>query len=198
MTDSQKVDLFIQKQQKWSSSLGILRNVFQNTGLKEEVKWGAPTYTHNGKLIAGMAAFKNHFGIWFFQGVFLKDAHEKLVNAQEGKTKAMRQWRFEEGDSIDEDLVLLYIEEAIQNCIDGKEVRVQRKVGVNVPPVLKEGIKNNMKLAEAFKSLTPGKQREYAGYIREAKRDETKQSRLQKIIPMIIDGKGLHDKYKNC
>jgi uncharacterized protein YdeI (YjbR/CyaY-like superfamily) len=198
MTDSEKVDLFIEKQEKWGPSLRTLRTVFLNSGLKEEIKWGAPTYTLDGKLIAGMAAFKNHYGIWFFQGVFLKDRQNKLMNAQEGKTKAMRQWRFEEGDAIDETLVLSYIEEAIQNCVDGKEVKVQRKKGVSIPPTLKEAFKKNSGFAEAFKKITPGKQREYAEYIGLAKREETKQTRLQKIIPMILDGKGLHDKYKNC
>ena len=175
-----------------------MRTIFGNTELKEEIKWGAPTYTLNKKLVAGMAAFKNHFGIWFFQGVFLSDTYGKLFNAQEGKTKAMRQWKFQEGDLIDEDMVLSYIEEAIQNCKDGKEVNVQRKVGVTIPPLLKETFKENSKLDAAFKALTPGKQREYAEYIGDAKRAETQQKRLVKITPMIIDGKGLHDKYKNC
>jgi uncharacterized protein YdeI (YjbR/CyaY-like superfamily) len=198
MEYAKTVDGYIEKHEKWRNQLIHLRKLLASTTLKEEIKWGAPAYTHNGKLIAGIAAFKNYFGIWFFQGVFLKDSQDKLVNAQEGKTKAMRQWRFQEGDSIDEELVLLYIEEAIQNCIDGKEVKVQRKVGVTIPPFLKMTLKNNTQLAEAFKSLTPGKRREYAEYIAEAKREETRQSRLQKIIPMILNGRGLHDKYKNC
>lgn len=145
-----------------------------------------------------MVGFKNHYALWFHQGVFLKDKSSMLVNAQEGKTKAMRQWRFEEDDSIDEDLVLYYIEEAIQNCRDGKEVKVKRKVGVTIPPLLRETLKQNSKLNIAFKALTPGKQREYAEYIGEAKREETRQGRLLKITPMILEGKGLHDKYKNC
>ena len=198
MTDSQKVTSYIQKHSKWTSELEKLRAIFENTELKEEVKWGSPTYTLDKKLVAGIAAFKNHYALWFHQGVFLKDKDLKLVNAQEGITKALRQWRFEEGDSIDEDLVLFYIEEAIQNSKDGKEVKVERKVGVTIPPFLKEALKENANLGTAFKKLTPGKQREYAEYIGQAKKEITQQNRLLKITPMIIDGKGLHDKYKNC
>ena len=198
MEYAKTVDGYIEKQEKWKNQLIHLRKLLAGTALKEEIKWGAPTYTLNGKLIAGMAAFKNHYGIWFFQGVFLKDTHRKLVNAQEGKTKAMRQWRFMEGDIIDEDLVLSYIEEAIQNCKDGKVLKVQPKVGVTIPPVLMEALKKNTKLDAAFNNLTPGKQREYAEYIGEAKREDTQQKRLVKIGPMILEGKGLHDKYKNC
>ncbi len=73
MTDSQKVDAFIEKQTKWKEKLIQLRNIFQKTELKEEVKWGKPTYTLDGKLVVGMADFKNHMALWFHQGVFLKD-----------------------------------------------------------------------------------------------------------------------------
>jgi uncharacterized protein YdeI (YjbR/CyaY-like superfamily) len=198
MNVSSKVTAYIEKHAQWTSQLLKLRTVFSKTELKEEIKWGSPTYTWNKKLVAGMAAFKNHYALWFHQGVFLIDKDHNLVNAQEGKTKALRQWRFEEGDIIDEDLVLFYIEEAIQNCKDGKELKIERKAGITVPSLLKTAFKENTKLAAAFKKLTPGKQREYAEYIGEAKREETRQSRLEKIIPMILESKGLHDKYKNC
>jgi uncharacterized protein YdeI (YjbR/CyaY-like superfamily) len=198
MNDSEKVSAYIQKHSKWGDRLKKLREIFQQTELKEEVKWGSPTYTLDGKLVAGIAAFKNHYAIWFHQGVFLKDPQSKLVNAQEGTTKALRQWRLEEGDAIEEDLVLQYIKEAISNCVAGKEIKPERKKGVTIPPFLKEAFKENDAFSVAFKKLTPGKQREYTGYIEQAKREATKQSRLKKIIPMILDGKGLYDKYKNC
>jgi len=198
MDASEKVTAYIEKHEKWSDELSKLRSIFQKTELIEEVKWGAPTYTLNGKLVAGLAGFKNHYAIWFHQGVFLKNKEHKLVNAQEGVTKALRQWRFEEGDPIESDLVLKYIQEAIENSVAGKEVKPQRKKDVTIPPTLKKAFSDDKKLASAFKNLTPGKQREYADYISEAKRDATKESRLQKITPMIIEGKGLHDKYKNC
>ncbi len=198
MTDTEKVNAYIDKHEKWTDQLKQLREVFQNTELKEEVKWGSPTYTLNGKLVAGMAAFKNHYALWFHQGVFLKDAANKLHNAQEGKTKALRQWKFEAGDEIDKTLVQNYIQESIENCIAGKEVKPERKKGVSISPMLAEAFKKESEFKTAFDALTPGKQREYADYISEAKRDATKISRLEKIIPMVKAGQGLHDKYKNC
>ena len=91
MTDSEKVSTYITKHENWSKELSLLRELFQQTELLEEVKWGSPTYTSNGKLVAGFAAFKKHYAIWFHQGVFLKDPYNVLNNAQEGKTKALRQ-----------------------------------------------------------------------------------------------------------
>ncbi|AVI49663.1 hypothetical protein C5O00_00185 [Pukyongia salina] len=198
MTTAKKVSDYIRKHERWSEQLTQLREIFQQTELLEEVKWGSPTYTLNGKLIAGLGAFKNHFGIWFHQGVFLKDRHNKLVNAQEGKTKALRQWKFVEGDPIEPEIVAQYIQEAIENSLAGKEVKPERKKGVVIPDLLKQAMAGNPKLKEAFHALTPGKQREYAEYIGSAKREATKESRLEKISPMILEGIGLYDKYKNC
>jgi uncharacterized protein YdeI (YjbR/CyaY-like superfamily) len=198
MTDSEKVNSYIQKHQRWSSHLEQLREIFQRTELLEEVKWGSPTYTLNSKLIAGFAAFKNHYAIWFHQGVFLRDKDKKLVNAQEGKTKALRQWKFTEGDKIEDDIVLKYLQEAIENSLAGKELKPVRKTGISIPEFLQKELDRNSSFKKAFNSLTPGKKREYAEYIDTAKRQETKISRLKKIIPMILEGKGLHDKYKNC
>lgn len=198
MTDQEKVTAYIGKHQKWSEQLAQLRRVFEQTELKEEVKWGSPTYTLDKKLVAGFAAFKNHYAIWFHQGVFLSDPAGVLHNAQEGKTKALRQWKFTEEDDIKDKLVLAYIEEATENCRQGKVVVPERKKGVDIPQRLQDELDTDNDLKTAFEKLSPGKQREYANYITEAKREATKQSRLEKIIPMVLAGKGLYDKYKDC
>ncbi|MBL4662186.1 MAG: YdeI/OmpD-associated family protein [Flavobacteriaceae bacterium] len=198
MTDIQKIDTYIQKHSKWTEQLEQLRLVFQQTEMKEEVKWGTPTYTVNGKLVAGITAFKNHYALWFHQGVFLKDVKKKLVNAQEGTTRGMRQWRFTEGDIIEVDLVLDYLQESIENSLTGKKIKPQRKIGVEIPVFLNSAFQSNSEFKTAFEALTPGKQREYVRHITTAKQEKTKQNRLKKMIPMILENKGLHDKYKNC
>jgi uncharacterized protein YdeI (YjbR/CyaY-like superfamily) len=148
--------------------------------------------------VAAMADFKNHMALWFHQGVFLKDKQNKLINAQEGVTKALRQWRFEEEDEIDSALVLEYINEAIANAAAGKEIKPVKKKEVSIPSILKNAFANDKDLQKSFNDLTPGRQREYAEYIAGAKQEKTKLSRLEKCIPMIKEKKGLHDKYKNC
>ncbi|SRX55002.1 hypothetical protein AEQU1_02022 [Aequorivita sp. CIP111184] len=198
MTDSQKVDAFIAEQTKWKEKLQQLRAVFQKTELKEEVKWGKPTYTLDGKMVAAMADFKNHMALWFHQGVFLKDRHKKLINAQEGVTKALRQWRFEEEDKIDSNLVLEYIKEAIANASAGKELKKAIKKDVPIPNIFKSALAEDKELQKSFNSLTPGKQREFTKYIGEAKREATQQSRLEKCRELIKQGVGINDKYKNC
>ena len=197
MTDSQKVDAFIEAQKQWKEKLQQLRAIFQKTELKEEVKWGKPTYTLDGKMVAAMADFKNHLALWFHQGVFLKDKQKKLINAQEGVTKALRQWRFEIEDEIDSKLVLEYIEEAIANAKAGKEMKKAKAKEVSIPEIFQKALAKDKILNEQYKKLTPGRQREYAEYIGEAKREATQESRLEKCCEMIKKGFGLNDKYKN-
>ena len=189
---------FIKGYPQWETELQKLRDIIlQIETLDETIKWGAPTYTFKGKNIVGLGAFKSYVGLWFFQGVFLKDASNVLMNAQEGKTKAMRQWRFSSISEINPELVRTYILEAIQNQKEGKEVKPERKnKPVQIPEVLQEALHNKTDLKTAFSKLSPSKQREYSEYIETAKRDATKQKRLEKIIPMILDGKGLNDQYK--
>ncbi len=131
--------------------------------------------------------------------MFLKDKQNLLNNAQENKTKALRQIRFEtKADSI-ETTVLAYIKEAIENQHLGREIKPQRKTkALVITDELSAILKSNITLREHFKSLTLAKQREFCNYISEAKGDVTKHKRLDKITPMIIKGIGLHDKYRSC
>jgi len=131
--------------------------------------------------------------------VFLKDEKKLLVNAQEGKTKALRQMRFTSIDDIDKNVVLAYIKEAIENQKLGKEIKPNRsKKETIIPNELKKELTKDAALNSSFNNLTPYKQREYCEHIDSAKREATKISRLEKIKPMILQGVGLHDKYKNC
>jgi len=172
-----------------------LRSLLNNSELEEKMKWGIPTYCWNNKNVAGIGAFKSYAGIWFFNGSFLKDEANVLINAQEGKTKGMRQWRFSSLKEIDEELLKAYIEEAIQNQKEGKEIKPEKKPLI-IPDELKEAFTSNSQLSESFQELSLSCKREYAEYITEAKREATKLKRLEKITPMILEKVGLNDKYK--
>lgn len=188
---------YIDKHKDKAPILLRLRDVMVGCGLEEVVKWGAPVYMHNGENIIGLGAFKSYVGIWFFQGVFLSDPHKVLVNASEGKTKALRQWRFAEESELVEDKIQSYVLEAIKNQEAGKKVKSQTRE-VAVPAELNAAMKADAALKEKFLALTPGKRKDYCQHIGSAKREETRMSRLDKAIPLIMAGAGLHDKYKNC
>lgn len=193
------VEEYIENNSHYAEALTLLREILNTTELEEAIKWSAPVYTLNGKNVVGLGAFKKHFGIWFFNGVFLKDEQQVLVNAQENKTKALRQMRFESIEAINKNIVLSYVKEAIENQKLGKEIKPDRsKKDTIIPKELKLELEKDTTLKTAFNNLSPSKQREYCEHIAAAKREATKQSRLEKIKPMILQNKGLHDKYKNC
>lgn len=198
MQRNKTVEEFLEKFPDWKKELDTLRSIMLKTEMEECIKWGMPAYTVGGKNVIGLGAFKSYVGIWFHQGCFLVDKNKMLVNAQEGKTKGMRQWRFSSAKEMDKKVIKAYVLEAIENQKLGKEVKPSRssKKKVAVPQLLQEAMQKNKKIKVAFENLTPGKQREYTTYIDEAKRETTKISRLDKIKPMILAGMGLNDKYK--
>lgn len=197
MKKSKSVKAYIQSAEDWVEELTQLHNIFLKSGMEEAIKWGRPVYMVDGKNVAGFSAFKNHYALWFFNGVFLKDEAHVLINANEDKTKALRQWRFEKGDVLDEKLILNYLQEATENQRQGKELKPEPKKE-SIPPEMQKFFEEDKDLETFFNKLTRGKRIEYGEYIAEAKQDKTKIKRMQKIIPMIKEGKGLHDKYRNC
>ena len=183
------------KTNQWGEELGQLRTIIQKTELVETNKWGGEVYTINNKNVIGLCGFKNFFTIWFFNGVFLKDEANVLVNANEGVTKGLRQWRFTSATAIDEKMILKYIKEAIANEKAGLSIKPEKKEAMQCDFFEKE-LKDNKELNTAFQNLTPFKQKEYWEYMATAKQEKTKQTRLEKIKPMIHENKGLNDKYR--
>jgi len=187
---------YIQNAEYWQVELRSLRKVLLSTELEETIKWGMPYYTWSGKNIVGMSGFKSYFGLWFTQGVFLKDKAGVLINAQDGTTKALRQWRMSSKDEIKPKLIKSYLQEAIEIAKAGKSIAPARNKIFVVPPELTLEMTNNASLKSSFENLSQSQKREYSEHINSAKREETKARRLTKIIPMILSGAGLNDKYR--
>ena len=187
---------YAEKHQKWKEQLQQLRELLLSTELEETIKWGAPTYVLNNKNVVGLGSFKNHCALWFFNGALLQQNTKLLVNAQEEKTKALRQIRFKENDQLQLSVLKKYIEEAIELQKADKEIKPRKSKPIEIPTELEKAFKNDASLKSAFEKFTKGKQREFTEHIANAKREATKISRLQKCIPMIKAGIGLNDKYR--
>ncbi|WP_456865610.1 YdeI/OmpD-associated family protein [Galbibacter sp. BG1] len=195
MTKPNNVEEYIASNVLWKEELSMLRSVINTTEMEETIKWGVPTYTLSNKNIVGIAAFKSYVGLWFHNGALLKDKAKVLINAQEGKTVALRQWRFKSVEEININLIKTYLNEAIFNHKEGKSVVIPKKKEIQ-SHALMLALEENLELKKCFMELTKGKQREYHEYIAEAKKETTQQNRINKIIPLIEQGKGLYDKYK--
>lgn len=186
------------KNHQWETELDLLKAIIAKTTLIETNKWGGCVYVHNNKNIVGVGGFKNFFTLWFFNGVFLKDEKKHLVNANEGVTKSLRQWRFTSKEEINEKEILAYIQEAIKNEELGKIIKPEKtKETLAIPLILQKELDTDSSLEKAFLKFSPYKQREFIEYIETAKREETKITRIEKIKPMILDHIGLNDKYRS-
>ncbi|UOX34137.1 DUF1801 domain-containing protein [Flavobacterium sediminilitoris] len=191
MTDKKIWD----KANQWNEELELLKSIINTTNLIETTKWGTSVYTHNNKNIIGIGGFKSYFGLWFFNGVFLKDEYNLLINAQEGTTKSLRQMRFQSKADINEKIILEYLTEAIKVEENGLSIKPQKKEQL-VSAFLQNEFKSDLNLKIAFEKLSPYKQREFIEYIETAKQEKTKLSRFEKIKPMILANIGLNDKYR--
>jgi uncharacterized protein YdeI (YjbR/CyaY-like superfamily) len=185
---------YLDNHPEWQECLMLLRDVLLELDVEEEIKWGAPVYTVKGKNIIGLGAFKSYIGIWFFQGSFLSDPEKVLINVQKGVTKSMRQWRFQSMDEMDIPLIRSYALEAIENEWKGLRVKLVKKELV-IPQELQSVLKGNDALNKAFYSFKSGKQKEFAEYIIDAKKPQTKIKRIEKIIALIGNGIGLNNKH---
>lgn len=194
MQKTKTVEAYLQKS-GWQKELTALRDILKQTELEECIKWGSPTYTLQGKNVVAFSGFKNHFALWFHNGVFLKDKDNELINAQEGTTKGLRQWRFTSMEQINAEKILAYVQEAIKNQKQGLSIQPAQKQ-VSMPAELDEALDQNPQLRQQFDALTPGRRKEYAEYIGAAKQEKTRLSRLEKCMPLILNGLGLNDKYR--
>jgi len=185
---------YVKEHAHWSKGLTTLRNLLLDTELEEHIKWGIPVFCIDGKNVVGVAGFKHKYGLWFYQGSFMSDPAGIMVNAQEGKTKGMRHIYFEEGDKIDKKVIKCYIKEAIDNQKAGKTIKSSRR-SLILDPILEEALEDK-ELNVAFEKLRMSQRIDFAEHILRAKQEATKLRRLDKIVPMIMEGVGLHDKYK--
>lgn len=190
------VETYISKAGKWENLMRHIRALLLETELKEEVKWGIPTYTINGSNVISIAGFKNWVALWFYQGVYLADPQGLLVSGNVGKTKGQRQWRIHSEAELDVLTLQRFVGEAIANAKDGKAITIEKNKQIEIPSELAQALSDNVALAAIFNAMSHSHRREYAEYVAEAKQEATRLRRVEKIIPMILDKSGLNDKYK--
>ena len=189
-----KVDLYISQLKKWQGETALLRSIIMDCGLTEEFKWKHPCYTYEGSNIVLIHGFKEYCAVLFFKGVLLQDPRRILVQ-QTDYVQVGRQVRFTSEKEISRIAKILkaYIYEAIEVEKAGLKVPLKKTAEFPVADELKKKLDELPQLKKAFKALTPGRQRGYLLYFAAPKQSKTRQSRIEKYIPQILDGKGLND-----
>jgi uncharacterized protein YdeI (YjbR/CyaY-like superfamily) len=177
----------------WQRELKILRQIAFESGLNEEIKWGVPVYTHNGKNIISVNALKESANMSFFKGALLSDPHKILQ--QQGNIQSGRIAKFTNTEQIEKliDVLSSYIIEAIKVEESGKKVETIKNPEP-VPSELLQAFEDDQILKKAFYNLTPGRQRGYIIHFLQAKQSATRIARIEKYRAQILHGIGLNDR----
>ncbi len=189
-----KVDFYFGKADKWQDEITRLRAIVLGCGLTEELKWGVPTYTFQKSNIVLIHVFKEYCALLFFKGVLLNNADGILIQQTEN-VQAARQIRFTNVQEITEKetAVKTCIYEAIEVEKAGLKVELKKPEEFTVAEEFQIKLNETDGLQTAFDTLTPGRQRAYLLHFSQPKQSKTRQSRVEKYIPKILDGKGLED-----
>lgn len=189
-----KVDFYFEKDKKWQEEIKKLRTIVLDCGLTEELKWGCPCYTFENTNIVLIHVFKEYCALLFFKGALLKDTESILIQ-QTKNVQAARQIRFTSAPEITKmkSILKAYIFQAIEVEKAGLKVKLKKATEYSVPEEFKKKLDKNAALKSAFKSLTPGRQRAYLLYFSAPKQSKTRESRIEKSMKPILNGKGLND-----
>lgn len=175
---------------RWQAEIEQMRGILAVLDLKEECKWGKPTYTVAGKNVVILQGFKEYFALGFFQGALLKDP--KMLLVQLGQTQALRVMKFTSASQIAARAATIkaYVREAIAVEKAGLRVQKKRTSEFPVPLELEEKFRQEPRFKKAFEALTPGRQRGYLHHFAAAKQPATRTARIEKAMPAIFEGRG--------
>jgi len=189
-----KVDAFLKRQEKWRAEFEKLRAILIDGGLTEELKWGHPCYTLDGKNVALIHGFKEYCAILFIKGALLPDPKGVLIQ-QTKNVQAARQIRFTSVHEVTklEKTVRAYVRKAIEIERAGLKVQLKKTEDLELPEEFESKLAANAKLKAAFSALTPGRQRAYIFHFSQPKLSTTRAARVEKHIPRILEGLGLDD-----
>ncbi len=187
------VDAFVSRAKRWRSEIQKLRPILRECGLDEDLKWGKPCYTFDGKNVAIVQPFKEHCALLFFKGALLEDSH-RLLRSQGENTQSALRLEFRSEAEIKKTLVKAYAKQAIAVEKAGLEVDFKARRELELPADLTQILTKNRTLAKAFHALTPGRQRAYVLHFTGAKQSKTRAARIEKCAPKILAGKGMNDR----
>jgi uncharacterized protein YdeI (YjbR/CyaY-like superfamily) len=178
----------------WAAELAALRVLVLEAGLSEECKWGVPCYTVNGGNVVLIHSFKEYCALLFIKGALLKDAKSILIQ-QTDNVQGGRQLRFSDVHNITKlkSTISAYLQEAVAVEKAGLKVVMKPTAEFAIPEEFQAKLDKSPALKTAFEVLTPGRQRGYLLHFAAAKQSKTREARIEKCTPHILNGKGLLD-----
>jgi uncharacterized protein YdeI (YjbR/CyaY-like superfamily) len=187
------VDAYIEQSERWPDEMTDLRPVLLSCGLTEEIKWGKPCYSHEGRNIVIVQEMKEFLALMFFKGALLNDP-DGVLHEQGPNSRSARRMQFTSVEDVERlaGTVKAYVDEAVDVEEAGLEVGPAPEL--QLADELQNRLDQDPALKTAFEALTPGRQREYNLHVSEAKQAKTREARVDKFVPKILDGKGFRDR----
>lgn len=190
-----KVDAFVSRARAWRGEIQKLRSILLACGLDEDLKWGKPCFSFEGRNIAILQPFKEHCALMFFKGALLEDTHGRLRSQGQNTQSALR-LEFTSEAQVTKAVVKSYVDQAIAVEKAGLKVDFKAKRELVLPEELTRILRKDRRLAKAFDALTPGRRRGYVLHFAGAKQSQTRTARIEKCAPRILAGLGMNDPYK--
>ena len=188
------VDWFFEKDTKWQEEYRRLRTIMLGCGLTEGLKWGVPCYTFQKSNIVLIHGFKEYCALLFHKGALLSDTDNMLIQ-QTKNVQSARQLRFSNLDEIVRQAATIkaYTYEAMEVEKAGLKVQLKETAAFDMPEEFKQKLEENPTVKRAFEALTPGRQRAYLLHFSQARQAKTREARIEKCLPQILNGEGLND-----
>jgi uncharacterized protein YdeI (YjbR/CyaY-like superfamily) len=189
------LDAWFANAKTWHAERATLRDILLACGLDEQLKWGKPTYTHDGANVVLIMPLKDTCALLFMKGALLADPKGLLIRPGENSQSA-RQMRFASSGEVSrlEKAIKGFVEQAVDVEKAGLKVAFRTSSDLVYPKEFQDRLDADSALREAFRKLTPGRQRQYHLHFTGAKQSATRESRVEKAVPLILDGMGLNDR----
>lgn len=164
---------------------------------EEAIKWGMPSFLYRGRILCGIAAFKEHcaFGFWGGRGLVGNEDKRDEAMGQFGRIASLK-------DLPPKKALIGYVKQAMkladERAVAPPAPRKPPKPAPATPDDLAAALKKNSKAAATFEAFSPSCKREYVEWIVEAKREETRAKRIMQAVEWMGEGKQRNWKYQQC
>lgn len=196
-----RVDAYIEKSAPFAKPiLNHLRTLFHQhcPDATETVKWGFPHFDYNGRSLFNMAGFKQHCSVGFWLAGSMSDPAGIFADTEKEGMGSLGKIRSME-DLPSDKILAQYIKEAMKLADMGVKMKKTAKkevVEIAVPDYFQKALQHNKKALATFEKFAPSHRKEYLEWIIDAKREETRQKRIEQAIEWMAEGKARHWKYE--
>ena len=200
MQPQEQINSFIAEQPEWQRRMMVrLRQLVHAADPEVEEVWRAstPAFDHDGPMVS-LHAFKTCVSVWFHKGALLKDPHGLFKLSEKDEERAVRKFKVNEGETINEKAFQDLVKQAVklnEAGLKAVEPKVAKKE-VALPAEMESCLRRDEEAWEHWERFSPSHKKEYVEWVNDARKDETRKRRIAQALEMIREGVGKEDKHR--